>query len=114
MNGLDQLTEDTKKEIIDWIYLQQLQPANKDDNLPLSESCMQIIQYVQWHFFIIDGKFGFRGSPTNGDNSEFDYCNLTITYCALATLLILGDDFSRLNKSAIIKGLKEHQKSDGR
>lgn len=37
-----------------------------------------------------------------------------MTYCALSTLIILGDDLSRVNRSAIIRGLKEYQKEDGR
>jgi len=37
-----------------------------------------------------------------------------MTYCALASLVILGDDLSRINRSAICRGLREYQKSDGR
>ena len=63
---------------------------------------------------MLDGKFGFRGSPSNGPNSSFDCCNLAMTYSALASLLILGDDLRRVNRSAIIRGLHEYQNPDGR
>jgi hypothetical protein len=37
-----------------------------------------------------------------------------VTQCALLILLICGDDLSRINKSAIIDGLKELQQDNGR
>ena len=37
-----------------------------------------------------------------------------MTYTALASLLILGDDLSRVDKVAVIKGLKALQLPDGR
>jgi geranylgeranyl transferase type-1 subunit beta len=37
-----------------------------------------------------------------------------MTYTALASLLILGDDLSRVHHSAIIEGLKSLQLPDGR
>ena len=37
-----------------------------------------------------------------------------MTYTALATLLILGDDLSRVNKKAVLSGLKGLQLKDGR
>ena len=37
-----------------------------------------------------------------------------MTYTALASLVILGDDLSRVNRPAVIEGLKALQLSDGR
>ena len=37
-----------------------------------------------------------------------------MTYTALASLLILGDDLSRVNKPAVIEALKALQLPDGR
>ena len=37
-----------------------------------------------------------------------------MTYTALATLLILGDDLSRVNKRAVLSGLRGLQLKDGR
>ncbi|KAF0408181.1 Geranylgeranyl transferase type-1 subunit beta [Gigaspora margarita] len=43
----------------------------------------------------------------------FDASNLAMTYTALTSLLILGDDLSRVDKSAIINAMKYLQKDDG-
>lgn len=37
-----------------------------------------------------------------------------MTYTALASLVILGDDLSQVNRPAVIEGLKALQLSDGR
>ena len=37
-----------------------------------------------------------------------------MTFSALNSLLILGDDLSRVNKAAVVAGLKHLQKDDGR
>lgn len=58
---------------------------------------------------LLEGKFGFGIKMGN-----YECCNLAITYCVLACLLILGDDLSRVNRSALIEGLKFYQKEDGR
>lgn len=60
------------------------------------------------------GHHGFRGSAANGLNNMYDCGNLAMTYCALSSLLILGDDLNRVDRNAIIKGLKDHQLDDGR
>ena len=44
----------------------------------------------------------------------YDGCHVAMTYTALATLLILGDDLSRVNRPAIIKSLRTLQLKDGR
>ena len=36
-----------------------------------------------------------------------------MTYTALATLLILGDDLSRINKEAVLAGVRHLQQDDG-
>ncbi|CAG8839209.1 38668_t:CDS:2, partial [Gigaspora margarita] len=125
LSGLDLLgvleTEFTQERInnwIDWIYAQQILP---DENNPeLNERIC-----------------GFRGSPFSGlpynpngvissfiigvnkyikcraSRLPFDASNLAMTYTALASLLILGDDLSRVDKSAIINAMKYLQKDDG-
>ena len=50
----------------------------------------------------------------NGRGNELDCGNVAMTYCALSSLLILGDDLKRVNRKAIIDGLKEHRLPDGR
>jgi geranylgeranyl transferase type-1 subunit beta len=46
-------------------------------------------------------------------SSLYDSGHLAMTYTALATLKILGDDFSRINKQAIIRALKSLQRDNG-
>lgn len=43
-----------------------------------------------------------------------DSSHITMTYTALACLLVLGDDFSRVNKQSVIAGIKALQQEDGR
>lgn len=43
----------------------------------------------------------------------FDCGALTMTYCALATLVILGDDLQRVDRESIIKGMRALQLPDG-
>lgn len=44
----------------------------------------------------------------------FDSGHIANTYTALLTLLILGDNLSRVNKKAIATGLMSLQQDDGR
>lgn len=45
---------------------------------------------------------------------DYDCSHIAMTYTALASLLILGDDLSRVNKPAVIEALKALQLPDGR
>ncbi|XP_071965116.1 geranylgeranyl transferase type-1 subunit beta-like [Antedon mediterranea] len=111
ISGLDMLCalEETIKETdeyIDWIYSMQVLPDPND----LEES---------------GKRCGFRGSSTLGipynssQGSEprpgfsFDYGHIAMTYTALSSLIVLGDDLSRINKGAIITGLRALQKTNG-
>lgn len=68
------------------------------------------------------GYCGFRGSPSNGGGktntgsppaNEEDCAHLTMTFCALCSLTVLGDSFERLEKQAIVDSLKHYQQEDG-
>lgn len=67
-------------------------------------------------------KCGFQGSSTlvvsdpDGQSclSEYNCGHLAMTYTGLATLVILGDDLSRVNRKAVIKGVRALQQEDGR
>ena len=48
------------------------------------------------------------------NNDKDHYPHLAMTYSALASLLVLGDDFSNVDKNGIIKSLRYLQKMDGR
>jgi geranylgeranyl transferase type-1 subunit beta len=69
---------------------------------------------------------GFACGPNDGhafdpnheikDSGDFVYfeAHIAMTYSALCVLKILGDDFSRVNKKAIIGALKFLQMENGR
>lgn len=102
-----------REEIIDWIYgLQTVPTLTADDDDDDSSSS----RYVGG---------GFKGSNylgmncnNNQDEEEsnrnpYDHSHLAMTYVALCTLISLGDDLSRINRTAILDTLKGLQKRDG-
>ncbi|XP_064474603.1 geranylgeranyl transferase type-1 subunit beta-like [Ornithodoros turicata] len=99
LNALDTLED--KEDIIEWIYSLQVLPSPDGSNL---------------------SRCGFRGSPAScvskgssntGELHRFDGGHIAMTYTALVTLIILGDDLSRVNKAAITSGLKALQQKCG-
>ncbi|RHZ89892.1 hypothetical protein Glove_9g99 [Diversispora epigaea] len=111
LSGLDllgvletEIPKERRDQWVNWIYAQQILP---DENNP------EINEKI----------CGFRGSPFSGlpfnpngsrvSNLPFDAANLAMTYTALACLLILGDDLSRVDRHAIINALKYLQKENG-
>lgn len=97
LDGLETLTENYKKDIVEWVYRLQLVP---------NEHCPTY-------------KCGFMGSTTvihlkNHPGCE-KYCesNVAMTYMALCILITLGDDLSRVNKPAVLQGVALLQKPDG-
>ncbi|PSN32157.1 Geranylgeranyl transferase type-1 subunit beta [Blattella germanica] len=101
LNALDVLSEEKKHQIIEWIYGLQVLPDDKDSP-ELWKRC------------------GFQGSSTiifprnkTDCSTEYAYGHLAMTYTGLATLVILGDDLSRVNRAAIIEGVKVLQQEDG-
>ncbi|CAB4016161.1 Geranylgeranyl transferase type-1 subunit beta [Paramuricea clavata] len=96
LNALDRIADD-KANYIDWIYsLQVLSKEGRDVN-----NC------------------GFKGSSTlhlkgyEDFESPFDSGHIAMTYVALASLVILGDDLSRVDKKSVIESLKHLQLDDG-
>lgn len=65
---------------------------------------------------------GFQGSNTltyseDGNQSHIPFYScghLAMTYTGLASLVILGDDLSRLDRAACIEGVRALQQPDGR
>lgn len=94
LNALDSINEERKKHIIEWIY--SLQIVNDEELVS-----------------------GFQGSSTintihNKDkNALYKWNHLAGTYCALCSLVILGDDLSQVNRKSIAKSLKTLQLPDG-
>ncbi|XP_012946765.1 geranylgeranyl transferase type-1 subunit beta isoform X2 [Aplysia californica] len=105
ISGLDVLEamkelSDSRENIVKWIYSLQIQP--NDTNL---EQC------------------GFRGCSTLGhafdteiaatQDIPYDSSNIAMTYTALVSLLILGDDLSGVHKEPVLAGIKSLQQEDG-
>lgn len=59
------------------------------------------------------GKWGFRGSFSNGIDNQLDSGHIALTYCALCSLITCGDDLKRVNRSRILSKLSEYQKDNG-
>lgn len=118
ISGLDvlgrlDLLDKHREEYINWIYLFQILPNQDDESL---ERC------------------GFRGSlaatlsleshsPSHVGRSvnigtvsshPLDTSHITMTYAAINTLLILGDDLGRLQRKGILAGVKALQLENGR
>ena len=74
----------------------------------------------------VDGnmdKCGFQGSDTfkilvdnevQSCSKIFENSHLAMVYTGLASLIILGDDLSRVNRTAVINGVRSLQQEDGR
>ncbi|KAK1012710.1 geranylgeranyl transferase type-1 subunit beta [Friedmanniomyces endolithicus] len=86
----DILTEDERRGYIDWIY-----------------RC----QHPNGGFRMWPGTdFGARA---NRENARWDPANIPATYFALATLLILKDDFKRVHRRSTLVWLPRMQRPDG-
>uniref|UniRef100_A0AAY4DFF7 Geranylgeranyl transferase type-1 subunit beta n=1 Tax=Denticeps clupeoides TaxID=299321 RepID=A0AAY4DFF7_9TELE len=101
LDVLDALDVVNKPSLTEWIYSLQVLPTDDQSNL---------------------GRCGFRGSShigvpysTKGPGCPhpFDSAHVAMTYTGLASLIILGDDLSRVNKQACLAGLKALQLEDG-
>ena len=87
LGKLDSLDPQFKKDIIEWVYCQQC-------HAPLSG--------------------GFRHSSCHETpNKTVEESHITMTYSALAMLLILGDDLKRVEKDRILAELKSLQCPNG-
>lgn len=51
--------------------------------------------------------------PENCSTDSYKWGHLAMTYTCIANLVILGDDLSRLDRKAIVDGVKSVQRSDG-
>ncbi|KAI8059745.1 geranylgeranyltransferase type I beta-subunit-like protein [Thamnidium elegans] len=98
------VTEQNRLDWIDWIYAQQVVPTGKTPDAN-ETAC------------------GFRGSSWSGrpfdphattcEFQHYDTSHVANTYTALLSLLLLGDDLSRVNRKAITKALSLLQQEDG-
>ena len=102
LSGLDllsklELLSDQKVHIIDWFY-----------------KCLVISEEEETECWS-----GFRGSTAlrlteeASPSHDHDHGHIAMTYTALASLLVLGDDLSRVNRKAVIAGVRALQLQNG-
>ena len=103
LSGLDllgclELVSEQSQHIIEWLY-----------------SCLVISREAEREHWS-----GFRGSTTlklspssPGPSHDHDHGHIAMTYTALASLVILGDDLGRVDRKAVLAGVKALQLPDG-
>lgn len=105
LDSLDQLSKEKREQVREWVYRLLVQ-SEKSDSL-------EEVTLARW---------GFQGSsvlimpPATGvpDHSQPYVCShVSMTYVGLGTLLILGDDLSRINRKDIAAGIRACQQPDG-
>nr|CAD7425644.1 unnamed protein product [Timema monikensis] len=102
LNGTSDLEDERKNEIIEWLYRLQVVPNNSGEKENLD-------------------RCGFQGSTTicmTGEepwkcSTVYKCGHLAMTYTGLASLIILGDNLNRINRKAIIQGVRALQQDDG-
>ena len=105
LNALDKIQNETTN-IINWIYSLQILPENTDT---AATGDKNKCGFRGSHFLGYD--FNVEGSFTS--SCEYEGSHIAMTYSALLSLLILKDDLSRVNKEAIVMGLKSLQLDNG-
>ena len=65
-------------------------------------------------FYATTHKFLTPYFQSGGKCIPYDGSHVAMTYTALAMLLILGDDLSRVDKEAVLEGMRSLQLPNGR
>ncbi|XP_066145147.1 geranylgeranyl transferase type-1 subunit beta isoform X1 [Euwallacea fornicatus] len=92
LDDINETPQERKHEMIDWLY------------------CLQVED---------DFVGGFQGSTTvntcinRGQGGPYKWGHIATTYSCLLSLLILGDNFERVNRKEIVKSLRALQLEDG-
>jgi len=88
---------------------------------PFSTSLVQnktsIFSLLHFNFFPFLSSFSLlllNPSPQAPVAYPYDCSHIAMTYTALASLLILGDDLSRVNRPGVFRGMRELQLDSGR
>lgn len=97
LGSISAISLDLRSRIIEWLYRLQVHPDKETGDMSLC---------------------GFQGSSTinirlDPDNNQFRCGHLAMTYTGLCILLALGDDLSRINRTALIQGVKALQTDEG-
>ncbi|KAL0870613.1 hypothetical protein ABMA27_005573 [Loxostege sticticalis] len=97
LGSISSINLELRQRIVDWIYQLQVHPNKESGDM---SSC------------------GFQGSSTinidlGAANSHYRCGHLAMTYTGLCILLTLGDDLSRINRKALVEGVKALQTDEG-
>ena len=73
---------------------------------------------IEWIYSLQQASGGFCGGPFVGNDANdtehpYGHAHIAMTYTALATLVALGDDLSRVKKEALVSLLRQLQRPDG-
>ncbi|KAF2069212.1 hypothetical protein CYY_009469 [Polysphondylium violaceum] len=114
VSGLDLLKrqdiiEKEKQNIIDFIYSRQILPSKTNPDVNREYCGFRGANFVGQPYCVNKSHFSVDGETP----STYDFPNLANTYCALMILRIAGDDFSSVNKKAIIDALKCRSQENG-
>ncbi|XP_050349743.1 geranylgeranyl transferase type-1 subunit beta [Nymphalis io] len=97
LGSITSMSLELQSRIIEWLYRLQVQPNKENgDMLACGFQCSSTIN--------IDFESG---------NNHYRCGHLAMTYTGLCILLTLGDDLSRLNRKALIEGVKALQTEEG-
>ncbi|KAJ7425446.1 Geranylgeranyl transferase type-1 subunit beta [Willisornis vidua] len=127
LDMLDSLDVVNKDDIIEWIYSLQVLPT--EDRSNMNRCGFRGSSYLGMPFNPskegsdcgdYDGnasrtRTGYSISEIQGPgvSHPYDSGHIAMTYTGLSCLVILGDDLSRVNKDAILAGLRALQLEDG-
>lgn len=125
LGALDSRLSVTDKEnIIEWVYSYQVDV----DRVKIPDYCDDYIEDISTNnastLIKTTDKFdsncnkkvghsGFRATSVIDSDIPLDCGIISMTYCALATLVILGDDLKRVDRNSIIAGIRHIQLLDG-
>ena len=102
ISGLDVLErletiEDSRAHIVDWLYSCLVSSEEEDS-----------VSWSGWR-----GSTTLRLSDTSLPSHEHDQGHIAMTYTALACLIILGDDLSRVPRTSVLAGVRALQLPNG-
>lgn len=99
LNSLDLLTDEKRKEIINWVYRHQVIPKESSE--------------LKCGGFQGSSTINISNSDENCGSEKYKWGHLAMTYTGIAILVTLCDDLSRLDRKAIIEGVAAVQRPDG-
>ncbi|XP_053611621.1 geranylgeranyl transferase type-1 subunit beta [Plodia interpunctella] len=97
LGSISSLSVELRDRIVEWIYMLQVHPNKENGDMSMC---------------------GFQGSSTinielGSQYSHYRCGHLAMTYTGLCMLLTLGDDLSRVNRKALVEGVKALQTPEG-